>query len=104
MSSLYEVTCIRKPDRHDPHSHITHIGGIHESGKVWTLGQKAAIKAIKSGEMRFYVSVGDKPVEIIVAESRYGHKYLKTVADGDLPNNLLRLPQCPEAGRPLSGS
>jgi Protein of unknown function (DUF3892) len=31
--------------------------------------------------------------EVIVALSRYGNKYLKTVADGDAPNNLLALPE-----------
>jgi len=27
--------------------------------------------------------------------SRFGNKYLKTVADGEQPNNLLSLPECP---------
>ena len=29
------------------------------------------------------------------AFSRFGHKYLKTMADGEHPNNLLSLPECP---------
>jgi hypothetical protein len=32
--------------------------------------------------------------DVIVAISRYGHKYLKTVADGEQPNNLLSLYEC----------
>jgi len=31
---------------------------------------------------------------IIVAVSKYGHKYLKTESDGEEPNNLLSLPEC----------
>jgi hypothetical protein len=33
-------------------------------------------------------------VGVEVAVSAYGRKYLKTVADGDPPNNLLSLPEC----------
>ncbi|MGO7416641.1 DUF3892 domain-containing protein [Rhizobium ruizarguesonis] len=29
------------------------------------------------------------------AKSAAGNKYLKTTADGDQPNNLLSLPECP---------
>jgi hypothetical protein len=31
---------------------------------------------------------------VIVGTSRYGHKYLKTEADGEQPDNLLSLPEC----------
>ncbi len=30
-----------------------------------------------------------------VETSRYGNKYLKTEADGEQPDNLLSLPECP---------
>lgn len=43
----------------------------------------------------FYVSVQNRPVKVIVAVSKYGNKYLKTEADGEEPNNLLSLPECP---------
>ena len=32
--------------------------------------------------------------DVVVAVSRFGNKYLKTVADGDQPNNLLSLYEC----------
>jgi Protein of unknown function (DUF3892) len=32
---------------------------------------------------------------LIIATSAYGHKYLKTQADGEHPDNLLSLPECP---------
>ena len=43
----------------------------------------------------FYVAVGGRSVWVIVAKSAYGNKYLKTEADGEQPNNLLSLPECP---------
>jgi len=33
-------------------------------------------------------------VNVVIATSRYGNKYLKATADGDQPNNLLSLPEC----------
>lgn len=36
-----------------------------------------------------------KSVWVIVATSQYGNKYLKTDNDGEQPNNLLILPECP---------
>ena len=43
----------------------------------------------------FFVVVAAREVSVIVATSRYGNKYLKTEADGEEPNNLLSLPECP---------
>jgi hypothetical protein len=34
-------------------------------------------------------------VDVIVSKSAAGHKYLKTKNDGEQPNNLLSLPECP---------
>ena len=43
----------------------------------------------------FYVHAGGRTVSVIIATSAYGHKYLKTQADGEHPDNLLSLPECP---------
>jgi hypothetical protein len=32
---------------------------------------------------------------VIIAVSPFGNRYLKTEADGEHPNNLLALPECP---------
>ena len=42
----------------------------------------------------YYVSRGGYQVNVIVAQ-RLGHKYLKTENDGEQPDNLLALPECP---------
>jgi Protein of unknown function (DUF3892) len=53
-----------------------------------------AITRIESGEDSFYVQVGGKATEVIVAVHN-NRKYLKTMADGYAPDNLLNLDECP---------
>ncbi len=91
-----QVTCIRKSDRFNPHERIKAIGGINHDRSRWQLSQEKAIAGIEDGRWRFYVErpAGDR-VWVVVAISRSGRKYLKTEADGDQPNNLLSLPECP---------
>ena len=93
-SNVHEVLCIRKSDRTNPHERITQIGGRNGDGKAWRLSQQDAIAGIESGKWDFYVYQGGHVVRVIVAVSRYGHKYLKTEADGEQPDNLLSLPEC----------
>ncbi len=95
MASRHEVKCINKSDRYDPHERIKSIGGVNPDGARWKLSQPEAIEAIDAGKYSFYVQVQGRQVNVVVATSRFGHKYLKTEADGDQPNNLLSLPECP---------
>jgi hypothetical protein len=88
-----QVGCINKTPRNDPHLRISNIGGV-ANGTRWRLSVDQAIRDIESGQESFYVSVGGRQVEVIVAIHQ-GHKYLKTVADGLHPNNLLSLQECP---------
>lgn len=93
MTNTAEIKCINKSDRPSAHERITHVGG-YVTGS-WKLKQEEAIAMIEQGEWRFYVSVRSQPVWVAVATSRFGNKYLKTEADGEQPNNLLSLPECP---------
>lgn len=89
-----QIQCINKSDRQNPHERITHVGGITD--KRWKITQEEAISYIENGEWAFWVSrAGAASVWVEVAVSRFGNKYLKTEADGDEPNNLLSLPECP---------
>ena len=89
------IRCINKDDRYNPRESITHIGGVNPDGNSWKLSLQDAINSIENGKYSFYVErpSGDI-VNVIVAVSAGGNKYLKTEADGDEPNNLLSLDEC----------
>jgi hypothetical protein len=89
-----QVLCINKSDRMNPHERITHIGGINDQGQRWRITQQEAIQGIESGKWQFHVRVGLHDAQVEVAVSAYGHKYIKTAADGYRPDNLLSLPEC----------
>jgi hypothetical protein len=94
LTLTVQIMCINKTDRYSPHERIHSIGGIH-NGSRWKMTQQDAISAIERGSYSFFVSVGGRSVAVVVARSQYGNKYLKTVSDGEQPNNLLSLPECP---------
>jgi hypothetical protein len=94
MAARHEVKCINKTDRMNPHERIKAIGGINADGTNWKLTQEAAIQGIEAGKWNFFVSARGHVVNVVVAVSRFGNKYLKTVADGDQPDNLLSLYEC----------
>lgn len=90
------IQCVNKTDRNDAHDRIHSIGGTNPDGASWKLSQSQAIADVEAGKYAFYV---ERPpghrVDVVVATSRYGNKYLKTTADGEQPDNLLALPECP---------
>lgn len=94
VAQTAQIKCINKNPRNDAYSRITHVGGYATS--QWKITVEDAIQKIKANEWSFYVErpVGDR-VSVVVAVSRSGREYLKTTADGDEPNNLLSLPECP---------
>jgi len=94
MATSHQVGCIKKDDRQDIYSRITHIGGMGGEGVRWSLTLDEAISGIETGKWAFYTHVGGHQRWLLVA-SRNGRKYLRTQADQDTPDNLLSLPECP---------
>lgn len=94
MTARLQITCINKNDRQSAYERITHVGSLGST--PWRFSVSEVIRLIESGQASFYVSrpQGDT-VNVVVAVSRSGNKYIKTTADGDEPNNLLSLPECP---------
>ena len=93
--SRHQVQCINKSDRYNPHERILYIGGLNPNGTPWKMSQPEAVQAIINGQFQFYVYVDGREVDVIVAKSAQGNLYIKTEADGEHPNNLLSLPECP---------
>jgi hypothetical protein len=95
MATPIRISCINKTDRTSAHERIRNVGGINPDGTRWKLSEAAAIESIKDGKWAFYV---ERPpghrVDVIIAK-RLGSEYLTTVADGEQPDNLLALPECP---------
>ena len=96
MATRVRVSCINKSDRSNHYERIKNIGGVNNDGRRWKLSETEAIANIKNGKYTFYVHEGGRTVDVIIAKSKYGHEYLKTTADGESPDNLLSLPECPE--------
>lgn len=95
MASRFEIKCVNKTDRYNPHERIQRVGGINPDGSRWSLSQQDAVAGIEQGKYEFHVSRDGRTVAVLVALSATGHKYIKTAADGQQPDNLLSLPECP---------
>jgi hypothetical protein len=94
MADNVQVLCINKTDRQSAYDRIRNIGGVNANGTGWKLSVPDAIAGIKAGTWKFYTHVQGKAVWVIIA-SKEGREYLKTENDGEQPNNLLSLPECP---------
>jgi len=95
MATRFEILCINRSDRFNPYERIINVGGVNAQGTRWKLSQTEAIHLIVKDTCLFYVNRGGNQVNVVIATSQYGYKYLKTTTDGEQPDNLLSLPECP---------
>ena len=93
MATSYEIKCINKTNHYDAHERISNIGGVH-NGTAWKKSVSNAIKEIEEGNSTFYVNRFGNKVNVIIAKTSAGNKYLKTESDNTETNNLLELPEC----------
>ncbi|MGR3593985.1 MAG: DUF3892 domain-containing protein [Limimaricola soesokkakensis] len=94
MQKTVQIKCIRRVNNWKPRESISHVGGGTLANR-WTLELGEVIQKIESGECLFFVHVDGDPLAVEIAVDREGKKYIKTVADSDLPADLLSLPDCP---------
>lgn len=89
----YRVTCVTP---HEKHKRILGLGCYTTTNVFLTFTEAQVIDRIENHADTFYV---ERPtghvIDLEVVKERDGTKYVKTVGDGEIPNNLLSLPICP---------
>jgi hypothetical protein len=105
MARYLRIRHVVKTDRLSAHEQIQAICGIKPDGSHWSLTQDEAISQIEDGTSVFYVerAGGRRRFDVIVGMDFHAHKYLKTVADGELPGELLYLPNCQNLAHEIRG-
>jgi hypothetical protein len=98
------IDCVNKTDRTDAHERtIRNLGGPNADRTRWKRSEDAAKEGIEGGNRIVNVerSVG-RVVKVVVA-TRRGHRYLKTEAHGEQPDDLLALPSAlnQDGARPI---
>jgi hypothetical protein len=73
---------------------ITGIGGTMTDGRSWRLSVPQALAELDRGQVFFVEEPTGDRVEVGSDVTPKGRRFLRTVADGDRPNNLSRLPSC----------
>lgn len=94
MPPRYRIHCIKRSDRMNHDRRIRSFGGVNLDGARWTISEAALIAGIEEGRWRFYVTRDGADVELVVAVSKYGNKYVKAAEDALHPDTLLALPEC----------
>lgn len=96
MARYLHIRYVVKTDRTNAHEQIQAICGNKPDGSHWSLTQDEAIAEVEDGISIFYVERGGgrRRFDVVVAMDLHAHKYLKTVADREQPDELLYLPSC----------
>lgn len=88
-----QISCIvKRGGNHNPHERIQRLGGYHNSA-AWSHSEDEVINFIVNRVHTFFVQEGGRRANVITA-THNGRVYLKTVADGYSPDNLLSLRPC----------
>jgi hypothetical protein len=96
-----QITCIRKPFRHDAFHPLGEVGGIDlRTGLPFRMSQKDCIREIDGGNPFFVVGAdgSQAPVGVFMhfpPGHPEGTRYIATLGDSSKADNLLSLPECP---------
>lgn len=94
--ATYYVTC-HSPDNYDLDRRLQGLGG-HRNGLSWWHSIDVIVHMIDNQGETFFTDpvYGDGDLVVTRVHPVSGRKYLKTLGDGQTPNNLLSLPICPQ--------
>jgi len=93
MGPRYEILFVDKTGEKNAYERISHIGGKDKDGAIWKLTQMEAIWRIEKREKEFFINRAGVSLDVFVAISRQGTKYIKTLKDAEQPESLLGLPE-----------
>jgi len=88
----YRVTCTTKLEKHE---HILDLGCYSTQNNYYRFREADVISRIEGGQDTFYTERPDGHVAEVVVFELEGEEFLRTKADGERPNNLDWLPDCP---------
>jgi hypothetical protein len=88
-----QIKCVTRNPRGEPYHRITDVGGFTD--RHWRISVEDAIEHLESGAWELYILKNGERRGVVIA-NRAGRKYLKSEADGEAPDSLLALPDCPE--------
>jgi len=91
------ITCINKDggNHYDPHEAIMRLGWIDESNNQ--TGKSTLVEMIsflEKGGQAYVRGASGTIASLVVRTSRFGNKYVKTIANGKETDNLLYLLEC----------
>jgi hypothetical protein len=90
------IDCVTRTSSNLHYEMISQVGGRNPNGTRWRLSVADAIRDIDERKWAFFVEQPQRHrVNVMVQTTQWGHRYLKTQADGEIPNNLLSLSVCP---------
>lgn len=78
----------------EAHLRISHIGGVNNSNLPWTLTVDEAVRTLEHKQYSYYVMLGTRRAEVVLAYTPSGAKYLRISADNHEVSTLCSLPDC----------
>jgi hypothetical protein len=91
--AIYQINC---KEKHSLYERVVSIGCAEVgTGSLVRFTEDEAINRIEKGTDSFYVERPEGHRVWVIVAQREGRKYLKTETDGEKPDNLLSLPECP---------
>lgn len=97
---MLKVICVDKSTHASPNSHlgILALGWQNPAnGARGKYTREEMVKWIEGGEKAYTQDEKGNKAFLVVRVSSLGNKYVQTVADGELTDNLLSLNSCPSS-------